>query len=183
MTSALSRGVCEGLSQLPSLQSRPGLSRVSPFSHSGRRRQQAEPQRAGRALPAELSTPHRTGAPAPPPTSADRLIKDMSSQPRVFYRVTSFITSLVTGNDVYLIYPSCRIFWVFVFFFLLPHLASRGVPYSSIPLCAETEEKRHRRATPAPRSHRQPRTPSPRGGFASKPRARVRWRVNLRIAV
>ena len=119
---------------------------MSPFSDSGKLPQQIKLQKAGRALPAELSTLHLTGVQAPPPTSVDSLIKDVSSQPRVFYRMTSFITLLVTGNDVYLIYHSFRIFF-------LPHLASCGISYSSIPLCTETKEKWHRcrhASTPVP---------------------------------
>lgn len=121
---------------------------MSPFSHSGKLLQQIKLQKSGRALPAELSTLHLTAVQAPPPTSVDSLIKDVSSQPRVFYGMTSFITWLVTGNDVYLIYHSFRIL-----FFLLPHLASRSIFYSSIPLRAEMKEKWHRccpASTPVP---------------------------------
>lgn len=45
-----------------------------------------------------------TGSQVPPPTALDSPIKAVSSQPQVFYRMTSFITLLFTGNYVYLIY-------------------------------------------------------------------------------
>lgn len=61
--------------------------------------------------------------------------------------MTSFITLLVTGNDVYLIYHSFRIF-----FSPLPHLASY-ISYSSILPCTKTKEKWHCTIMPVPQSH------------------------------
>lgn len=103
--------------------------------------------------------------------------KDLSSQPQVFYRMTSFITLLVTGNDVYLIYHSFRIFffchiWLYAAFLMAQFLSA-------------LKGRRNGTAAtmPAPQSYRQPCMQSPRGDFPSKPGARVRWRVDLRLSV
>lgn len=52
----------------------------------------------------------------------DSLIKDKSSQPQVFYRMTSFITFLIAGNDVYLICCKYRSLGRCLFFFSPCHI-------------------------------------------------------------
>lgn len=105
-----------------------------------------------------------TGSQVPPPTALDSPIKAVSSQPQVFYRMTSFITLLFTGNDVYLIYHFFQ-----DFFFPLLHLASY-ISYSSTPPCTKTKEKWHCCCRASPTSPISLR----RNQEASKPRACVR---------